>query len=291
VVSALATLLSGGTLYLLDSYLPSGAAGLIERERLTGFPGVPFMFQLLNERSDRHDLASLRFVLSAGSPLPLATARSFEASRGVRVHQLYGSTETGVVSTTAADVEPDEMTSVGLPIPGVSVRIVDDSGSALPAGETGLVEVTSRFAASAYDREVPHSESYFRAEGFFPGDTGRLSRRGTLTLCGRRRGFINVNGYKVDPAEVEAVLLQLPGVVDAAVVALDDVCSSEKVKAVLVASPDVSSTIVRAHCARHLAPFKCPKDIVFCSELPKSPLGKLLRKYLMEDSSGQGDRV
>lgn len=282
VVSALVTLLSGATLYLFETFLPSRVAYAIERERITGLPGVPFMFALLCDLDASHDFSSLRFALSAGAPLPRATAARIWALYGVAVQPLYGSTETGVISLSAARLE-DEGTSVGLPIPGVSVSIVDDTGHELPTGEVGQVRVRSSFAPMTYDTEYSHSESHFLQEYFFPGDQGKLLPDGQLTLCGRQRRFINVRGLKVDPVEVEVILLQLPNIVEAVVFGVRDVCSGEKVKAVLVTPHSLSHEAVRQHCARHLAPFKCPSIIEIRDGLPRNSLGKVLLKNLMEE--------
>jgi len=282
MVCALTTLLSGSTLYPVASFVPRRAADLIARERLTGFPGVPFMFQLLCDLQSGHDLSSLRFALSAGASLPSSTADSFEAAYGLRIRQLYGSTETGVIAVSGVYEDIADQGSVGLPIPGVSVAIVDDTGRPLPVGHEGLVRICSEFAARDYEHRICGGDSYFTADGFCPGDRGRLSESGELTLCGRHRRFINVSGYKVDPGEVEAVLLEHPEIAEAVVLGIDAGAKGETVKAVIVSS-SLSQQAVRAYCADHLAPFKCPQVIEFRGELPKSTMGKVLRKYLMDD--------
>jgi long-chain acyl-CoA synthetase len=283
IVSALTTLLSGSTLYPVASFVARRVADLIARERLTGFPGVPFMHQLMCELGPGHDLSSLRFVLSAGASLPASTAEAFEASYGLPIRQLYGSTETGVIATSDVREAIADKRSVGFPIPGVSVTIVDDTGQALPAGQMGLVKVHSPFAATDYERCPPRGESYFTADGFFPGDLGRLSEKGELTLGDRLRGFINASGFKVDPGEVEAVLLRHPEILEAVVLGIDAGAKGETVKAVIV-SACISQQAVRAHCARYLAPYKCPQIIELRSELPKNKMGKVLRKYLTDGS-------
>lgn len=281
LVAALTTLLSGATLYPVESFVPSRVARLIESERVTGLPAVPTMFQLLCELNPPHDLSSLRYALSAGSKLADKTAESFQERFGLRIRQLYGSTETGVICIADENEPPGEASSVGYPIAGVSVAVVDDHGRDLPAEHVGLVQVSSQFSASDYDNPVSNSESYFVAGHFFPGDLGKLCGAGRLLLCGRRRGFINVNGLKVDPAEVESVILQLPGVTEAVVLGIADAISGEAVKAVLVSSDGCSAELIRAHCAKHLAVFKCPRIIEFRTELPRNSLGKLLKQALV----------
>lgn len=283
VVSSLLTLLSGGTLYALDTFLPRKVGRLIEGERLSGLPVVPSMFQLLTECNEERDFSSLRFCLSAGAPLAKSVADDFAARYGRKIRSLYGSTETGVICISE-DRPGDDVGSVGTPIPGVSVDVVDDAGHVLSAGQDGLVMVRSDFAPTRYDGDLHVTDSYFTDKGFIPGDNGRIDATGKLTLGSRRRNFINTHGYKVDPAEVERVLLELPGVTEAVVVGVSDGSASEKIKAVLIAPSGSSQKTVREHCIARLALFKCPEIIEFRSELPKNSLGKVLGKYLLDET-------
>jgi long-chain acyl-CoA synthetase len=284
VVSALLTLLSAGTLYTVDTFLPTTAGALIERERLSGLPAVPSMFQLLAECKQARDLDSLRFCLSAGAPLVERTATSFASRYGKRVRRLYGSTETGVISISDDGPGTDEVSSLGAPIPGVSVEVLDETRRILIAGEDGLIRIRSEFAATCYDGDWAGGDSSFTDEGFIPGDEGRIGADGELVLRGRRRHFINAHGYKVDPSEVERVLLELPGVIEAVVLGIRDEMANERIKAVLIAPSGSSQQAVREHCLQRLAPFKCPQLIEFRAELPRNLLGKVLRKYLLDET-------
>ena len=282
--AAMLALLSGAALYPVDTFFPRDVARMIEREALTGFAGVPFMFQLLSDLQERYDFSSLRFALSAGASLPQSTARDFQKKYSIRIRQLYGSTETGVICIHCADDVSRDPNCVGSPIPGVRVRIVDDSCQPVPHGRTGMLQIVSPFAAIQYDDAAQTRESYFTDCSFLPGDLGELSGDGLLTLRGRRRGFINVSGNKVDPAEVEAALLGIPGIVEAAVLGVPDPPADEKIKAVLVAAAGVSQSMLRLECVTRLPEFKRPKVIEFRHELPRSPLGKVLRKCLLDEA-------
>lgn len=282
VVSGLLTLLSGGTLYVVDTFFPGRVARLIERESMSGLPLVPPMFQLLVDCKQTCNFSSLRFCLSAGAPLPAATAARFAGRFGKTIRHLYGSTETGVISISDDRPAGDDAASVGPPIPGVSVEVVDETQRPLAPGEDGLIRIRSGFAATRYDGNDSGADSYFIEQAFVPGDNGRLDVNGGLHLSGRRRSFVNTNGYKVDPAEVERVLLELPGVTEAIVVGVTDGSADEQVKAILIAPSGTSQQAVREHCLERLAPFKCPRIIEFRSELPRNPLGKVLRKYLLD---------
>lgn len=287
--SAVLSLLSGGTLYPVENFFVKDVARLIERERITVIPGVPFMFQLLAEAGDSFDFCHLRCALSAGAPLLEKTSDAFRKAYGIGIRELYGSTETGVICIAGED-SAAEPNCVGRPIPGVSVRVVDEGGSAVPEGTTARILVVSPFAASNYDSATASMESYFATGTFFPGDLGRVTSTGEVVLCGRDRGFINVGGNKVDPAEVEAVLLELPLIAEAVVFGVPDGVAGEKLKAVIIAAFGVTKDEIRAHCMRRLAEFKHPKIIEFRQELPKSPLGKVLRKYLVDERLSGEDR-
>jgi long-chain acyl-CoA synthetase len=280
--AVIAPLLSGATLYAVNDFFPRDVIRLIESEKLTGFPGVPMMYQLLADQKRNADFSSLRYALSAGSPLSEATASAFEELFHVRIRQLYGSTETGVmtIEPPTAPGAAREL-SVGFSIPRVTVKIVDENFQAVPSGVEGQIAVASPFAATRYDNVDAKTESHFQDGTFFPGDLGRLCADGRLVLCGRNRGFINVAGNKVDPAEVESVLREFPTVVEAVVVGIPDGSAGEKIKAVLVTSSTSSRIAILEHCSKRLAEFKRPRLIEFRTEIPKNALGKILRKYLI----------
>jgi long-chain acyl-CoA synthetase len=285
VVSGLLTLLSGGTLYAVDTFLPTNVGSLVERERISGLPLVPAMFQLLAACRQERNFASLRFCLSAGAPLSETIAERFAARYGKKIRRLYGTTETGVISISRDTSGTDDVRSVGVPNPGVSIEVVDEATRVLSTEENGLIRIRSDFAATRYDGDGVGGESHFTSDGFIPGDNGRIAADGGLILGGRQRHFINVHGYKVDPTEVERVLLESPGVTEAVVLGISDGTTNERIKAVLVAPSGSSQHAIREHCLRHLAPFKCPHVIEIRNELPRNMLGKVLRKYLLDDAS------
>lgn len=272
------SLIAGATIIAQEDFFPRDVARLIETERVTAFPGVPFMWQLLADLNAPSDLSSLRHAISAGAPLSPDTARKMRENYGVVVCQQYGTTETGAIAFNRGPGA--DSTSVGLPITGVEVQIVDEHGSEVACDVEGDVRVRTAHAARRYDEEVAHSDTWFEGEWFHTGDVGRLDAEGRLTLVGRKRGFINVAGNKVDPGEVEAVLCRHPAVAEAAVVAVVDRHGDEKIKAVVVPKSECTRDELLQHCRAYMADYKCPRAIEIRGELPKSPLGKVLRKYL-----------
>lgn len=287
--AAMLALFSGASLYALESFFPRDVARLIVEERMTIYPGAPLMFRHLAELPERYDFSSLHLVFSGSAPLPKATALAFQATYGMGIRTVYGTTETGLVCIQREPGEIDETNRVGVPIPGVSVQIVDEQGAPVLEGVEGRVKIVSPYAACRYDNSEGSEESYFEAgslfPGYFPGDIGWMTAAGELVLSGRHRGFINVGGNKVNPAEVEAALLEVQGVEEAVVFGIPDASSGERVKAIIETSKDVSKQAVRGHLMQRLAQFKHPRTIEISKDLPRSPLGKILRNKVIEQFS------
>ena len=259
-----------------------GALELIERERATIFPGVPFNYRLMAEAPSGADLSSLRLCFSAGTALPRESFEAFGERFGVLVRQLYGSTETGMIAANMSEDPVASFDSVGTPVQGVRVEILDDEGAPLPAGEIGEVTVASPAASSGYAEADQASLEAFRDGRYFTGDLGRLDERGQLYLEGRKKLLIEIGGYKVDPIEVQDVIGAHPAVSDVIVVGVaGEAAGEETVKAVVVPAEECEEGELIAFCRERLANYKVPRTIEFRDEIPTSPLGKVLRKYLV----------
>ena len=272
----LAAVRNGATLIMQEDPNPfvltrGRAVELIEREAATVFPGVPFNFRLLAEAPGRAELGSLRLCFSAGTALPQATFDKFHARFGIPVRQLYGCTEAG---TLTINLDPDPVAtaaSVGRPTGRVAVTTVDSEiavrSPALTRGYAGMDEL---------DRQV------FRDGWYFTGDLGRLDDEGRLYVLGRKKLLIQVAGHKVDPIEVEDVVVSHPRVRDVVVVGVKGpVEGEEAVKAVVVPDDGLRERDLIRFCQERLATYKVPQIVECREEIPKSPLGKILRKYLV----------
>lgn len=279
----LAALLSGATLILAPGeFNPRATLKLLSEQAVSVFPAVPFMFQLMSETTldVAADLSTLRWAVSAGAALPETVAKSFADRFGQRVSQLYGTTETGAISV---QVLPQvSAASVGRPLPGTRVEVRDERGALRQAGQEGEIWVTAATATTAYDDLPEQTRQCFKAGWFFTGDLGHLDEHGDLFITGRKKLLINVAGFKVDPLEVEAVLTRHPAVSEAVVVGVAQGALGEKIKAVLVLREghSCSEREISGFIAERLADYKVPKWIEFVTEIPRSPLGKVLRKYL-----------
>jgi long-chain acyl-CoA synthetase len=279
--------ISGATVVILEDPHPfllkrHRALELIETEGVTVFPGVPFNFRLMAEAPAGADLSSLRLCFSAGTALPRSSFEAFGERFGVLVRQLYGSTETGIISANMSDDPVATFESVGLPLGEAQVAIVDDDGAQLPVGELGEVTILSPAGTDGYVEMDELNQLAFRDGWYFSGDLGRLDENGLLYLAGRKKLLIEAGGFKVDPIEVQDVVEAHPSVEEAIVVGVPgEIEGEEVVKAVVVPAEYCEEREVIAFCRERLANFKVPQVVEFRDEIPKSPLGKVLRKYLV----------
>jgi long-chain acyl-CoA synthetase len=268
---------TGAALILLEEPNPfllrrRTAMRLIERERATVLPGVPFHYRLMAEASDDADLSSLRLCFSAGTALPRPVFDAFTDRFGVPVRQHYGCTEAGSL-TANLDADPAASAhTAGAPIGPVEIRIVD-----------GEVAVRSPAQTSGYSDMDDLNREAFQDGFFLTGDLGALDEHGRLTITGRKKLLIEVGGYKVDPIEVADVVEAHPAVSEAVVVGVDGRESGDQlVKAVVVPEDgELDEAELIAFCQERMANYKVPRAIEVRDEIPRSPLGKVLRKYLV----------
>jgi long-chain acyl-CoA synthetase len=268
---------NGATLVFLDTAHPfllarGRALELLERERVTVFPGVPFHFRNLAEAPVDADLSALRLCLSAGTALEPAAFDAFLRRFAIPVRQLYGCTEAG---TLTVNLDPDPVAtaaSVGTPTGSVRVRIED-----------GEIVVSSPAMTRGYSDEEELNGRAFQDGWFYTGDLGYLDDAGRLFVTGRRKLLIEVGGHKVDPIEVQDVITAHPKVREAVVVGVRGARGGEEeVKAVVVPIDGCGERELLEFCHERLANFKVPRVVEFRDEIPKSPLGKVLRKYLLD---------
>jgi long-chain acyl-CoA synthetase len=283
--SMLSSLRAGAALYPLPRFDRQAAAELIERNGLTVFIAVPFMFSVLAQstfRRRRPDFSSLRLCISASAPMPARFNRLFHDNFGSYVRQLYGSTETGTISVNLRPDVEATLEAVGTPIAGVRVDVFGDDGRPTPPGEMGEFAVASPAAITTYEGASDEiNREAFRDGYFFTGDLGRKEADGTLYLAGRKKFFINKAGFKIDPREIEELLETHPKILEAVVLGVPSTYGDERVKAVLVASEPCSPDEIVAHCRGKIADFKVPSLIEFRESLPKSPTGKIRRGMLL----------
>jgi acyl-CoA synthetase (AMP-forming)/AMP-acid ligase II len=279
------SVLIGATLVLPDRFDPADSLRGISEHAATGASFVPVMIRrildLPDEERERHDLSSLRIVLTSGSAMPPPLREAATDLFGPVLHDLYGSTEAGWVAIATPEDVADAPDSVGRPVPGVDLVILGEDDEPLPQGETGRVCVESdfRFEGYASGEEVDERAGYLDT-----GDLGRIGDDGRLYIVGRADDMVIVGGENVYPIEVETVIDRVDGVEEVAVLGAADDELGEVLVAFVVG--DVTEDDVRDRCEDALASFKVPRRIEIVDELPRTSTGKVLRRDLRDQLDG-----
>jgi malonyl-CoA/methylmalonyl-CoA synthetase len=294
-------LVNGLTLLLEPRFDPARVVRAFADEEATVFMGVPTMYVRLLEYLEAHPdaaaaLRKARLFTAGSAPLPASDFESFRARTGHAILERYGMSETLFTLSNPYDGERRPGT-VGLATPGCSVRIVDDEGRDVAAGEPGEIAVKSDGLMNAYWGREADTAASFRDGWFLTGDVARRGEGGYVTIVGRKSvDFIKSGGYKIAAREIEDVLRRHPRVRDAAVVGLEDRVWGQRIAAAVVlaegAEPAATCEDVAAFAAAHLADYKKPRDVVALPELPRNSLGKvqkhLVAKAFTHGGSGGG---
>ncbi len=277
-------LFSGATIVFMPKF--DAAAVIGHMAKATVLMGVPtFYTRLLAEPSlTREAAAGMRLFIAGSAPLSADTFRAFEHRIGHRVLERYGMTETGMLTSNPYDGER-RPGSVGLPLPGVTLRIADiETGMIQTQGQVGIIEVKGPNVFKGYWRNAEKTKEAFRLGDFFvTGDMGRIDSDGYVRLVGREKDLIITGGLNVYPAEVEALLEDMPEVAEVAVIGVPHPDLGEAVVAVVKpAMMPFDREGIRSTLREKLAGFKCPKEIVTMAALPRNTMGKVQKKLLRE---------
>jgi len=280
----LAPVWAGSCVHIAESFELSVVFCELREGGVTLMPGVPFMFEMFC-RGQGTKFPTLKNAYSAGGPLARQTYDCFRERFGLRLGQLYGATEVGSVTFSDPNAPGFDPESVGLPMHGVSLRIIDldPPYAPLPAGSEGQVAIAAPSMLSGYATGEP---APLMDGHFLTGDIGRIDSRGALTITGRLKLLIDVGGRKVNPAEVESVISSHPDVGACVVVPMAVDPNVSRVKAILTpARPDVEISVqdLRRFARERLSAYKVPRVFEVRATLPTSPVGKVLR-HLVETS-------
>ena len=239
--------------------------------RVKGFKA--FVIRLLNP---------VRICISGAAALPMGVLTEFEKRFGVPILEGYGLTETSPV-LTLNPIKGRQPGTVGIPIPGVEIKIIDENENPLPTGKVGEICARGANVMRGYHHKLEETKQTFTQDGWLKtGDVGFLNEKGFLTIADRKKDLIIVKGLNVYPQEVENALLEHPAVAEAAVVGVRDETGDELIRAfvVLKTGENAEKSKLLHWCRGKLAPYKCPKDIEILRELPKNAIGKILKKDL-----------
>ncbi|MCB1500088.1 MAG: malonyl-CoA synthase [Bauldia sp.] len=277
-------LLSGGTMLFRAKFDADEVMRLMPEA--TTMMGVPTFYTRLLQHPGltREATAHMRVFISGSAPLLAETHREFEARTGHRIIERYGMTETNMNTSNPYDGDRIAGT-VGLPLPGVALRIADpDTGKVLQQGEIGMIELKGPNVFRGYWRMPEKTASEFRADGYFiTGDLGRIEPNGYVSIVGRGKDLVITGGFNVYPKEVETEIDAISGVVESAVIGLPHADFGEGVTAVVVARPGtVDEAAVLAALDGRLAKFKLPKRVLFVDDLPRNAMGKVQKNLLRE---------
>jgi len=274
----------GVTLALVRDFDPSAVVGMVAEHGVSVISGPPTMWAALAAVPDvgPDDTATVGVAVSGAAPLPVAVADSVQRKFGMRLTQGYGLTEASPAVTTSAGVDAP-VSSIGVPLPGIELRLVDSAGADALVGDEGELWVRGPNVFQGYWEEEDATIRALPGDGWLrTGDIAVVDDEGFLYLVDRAKDLIIVSGFNVFPAEVEAVLARHPGVESAAVVGVADSQTGEAVEAyvVLVTGADLDEEGIRAWSSEHLARYKWPRKVTIVSELPRGLGGKLLRRAL-----------
>jgi long-chain acyl-CoA synthetase len=275
---------TGACLTLVTRFTPDKALEVLQRDRVTVLEGVPTMYvALLNAPDrDRYDVSALRVCVSGGSALPVEVMRGFEQAFGCVILEGYGLSETSPVASFNHPDRPRKPGSIGTPIRGVEMRVVDPSGSDVAVGEVGEIVIRGHNVMKGYWGR-PEATAEATLDGWFrSGDLARLDDEGYFYIVDRLKEMIVRGGYKVYPREVEEVLYEHPAVAEAAVIAVADPSLGEEVGAAVVLKPGHTATAeeIREHVKSQVAAYKYPRRVWFLDTLPKGATGKVLKREI-----------
>ncbi|MFI0348860.1 AMP-binding protein [Actinomadura sp. 9N407] len=289
-VHALMSLNLGHAVVVSDHFEPERTLEIIQRHGVTNSFMVPTMFHrmltLPEDVRERYDLSSLRQVYHSAAPIPVDTKRRMLDWWGPVLWEYYGSTESGPVVVAKPHDWLEHPGTVGRPVEGVDIKIFDEAGEELPAGEPGLIYARGQVGFE-YHRDPGKTASSMLGDYYTPGDIGHLDEDGWLYMSDRRTDLIISGGVNIYPAEIEAALLQHPAVADVAVIGVPDEDWGQRAVALVqpadgaVAGEALAAELL-AHCEPRLAKIKHPRRIEFRAELPRTPSGKLSRSRVRD---------
>lgn len=298
---SLATLHVGYTQVLMDKWKPEDCLRLIDQYQVTCSQMVPTMFhrllQLPEEVKSKYDTSSLNSIMHTGAPCPKEIKQRIMDWFGPVVYETYGGTE-GAATIATPKRWLQKPGTVGRPINGVKIRILDDEGNDQPFGEIGEIYILARKGAKTeYFKDPEKTRSIWNGDYFTLGDMGYLDEDGFLFISDRKKDMIISGGVNIFPAESESVLMTHPSVQDVAIIGIPDPDWGESAKAVVQltdgseATPELEKTLIE-YCREKIAHYKCPRSIDFRQSLPRAENGKLYKRRIRDEYwKGHDQRV
>jgi long-chain acyl-CoA synthetase len=279
-----ATVIGGGTLSLISRFDPDKALEIIQRDQVTVFEGVPTMYGAMLHVGDRdrYDTSSLVVCASGGSAMPVELLKGFEEAFHCKVLEGYGLSETSPVASFNHPDRDRKPGSIGTPVDGVEMKVVDDDGNDVPEGEVGEIVIRGHNVMKGYWQRPDATEETIRDGWFHSGDMATVDQDGYFFIVDRKKDMIIRGGFNVYPREIEEVLYEHPDVREAAVLGVPHDTHGEEIAAAvaLKEGASVSEDELREFVKGHVAAYKYPRKVWFVDELPKGPTGKILKREI-----------
>ena len=274
--------LGGACLTFIPRFDPGKALEVIERDKVTVFAGVPTMYNALLNHPEREqaDVSCLRLCVSGGSAMPGETMRSFEEAFDCKILEGYGLSETSPVASFNHPDRERKAGSIGTPIEGVEMKVVDEDDNDVEQGEIGEIVIRGHNIMKGYFKREEATEEAMKGGWFHTGDIAKIDEDGYFFIVDRKKDMIIRGGYNVYPREIEEVLFQHPAVLECAVIAVPDESLGEEVGAAVVLKDgeDVEAEELQSFVKGEVAAYKYPRKIWFADELPKTATGKILKR-------------
>jgi long-chain acyl-CoA synthetase len=275
---------AGGSITLLPRFDPGKALEIIERDRVDIFLGVPTMYAAILQHPERHayDTSTLSLCVSGGAAMPVEVLRGFEEAFGCKVLEGYGLSETCAMATFNRPDRERKPGSIGLPVAGVQIRLVDEDDNDVPRGEVGELVIRSPHVMKSYFGREDATADAMRGGWFHTGDMATVDDEGYHYIVDRKKDMIIRGGYNVYPREIEEVLYEHPAIGEAAVIGVPHESLGEEVAAVVTVKPgaEVSPEDVAAFVKERVAAYKYPRRVFVVDELPIGPTGKILKREI-----------
>jgi long-chain acyl-CoA synthetase len=258
----------------------------LSAHRFHSFPAVNTLFMAMANHPEFNSVDWSKLVISVGGGMAVqqATAKLWLEKTGCPIVEGYGLSETSPTATCNPTDSTAYSGTIGLPLPLTEVKLLDDDGNEVPMGQPGEIAIKGPQVMAGYWQRPDETAKVMTADGFFrSGDIGTVDERGYFKIVDRKKDMILVSGFNVYPNEVEDVLTQMPGVLECAAVGVPDAKAGEAVKVVIVKKdPNLTEADVRVFCEANLTGYKRPKIVEFRTDLPKTPVGKILRRELRD---------
>ncbi len=273
-----------GKAILLNSFNVEAIFSAIEKYRADTMAGVPtmYVYMLLFPEAKKYDLTSMKYWFCGSAPLALETFNRFKETFGFEIVEGWGLTEAGANNTTNPLEGAKKVGSIGVPMKGTEIRVVDNAGNPLPAGREGEIMIRGPMLMKGYWNKPEETAQVLRDGWLHTGDIGYKDEDGYFWITERKKDLIIKAGENISPRTIEEVLFGHPKVSEAAVIGMKDDLYGENIKAFVVLKPGEEATAeeIVEHCRKKLTNFLLPKEVVFLNALPKNLVGKVLKKEL-----------